>query len=80
MKQQTAVEWLIEEINKRKAWANPQILEPLINQAKQIEIRQHENTWIDSRIEMKGDGYDYIGKEKSFEEYYKENYGTANSD
>ena len=52
----------------------------LIQQAKQIEIRQHENTWIDSKIEMKGDGDNYIGKEKSFEEYYKENYGTANSD
>jgi hypothetical protein len=29
---------------------------------------------------MKGDGYNYIGKEKSFEEYYNQAYGTANSD
>jgi hypothetical protein len=41
-----------------------------------MEMRQHENTWIDSRIEIKGD--DYIGKEKSFEEYYNETYTTKN--
>jgi len=39
-KKQTAIEWLVEEINKRKAWANPQILEPLINHSKKMEKEQ----------------------------------------
>jgi len=56
-KQQTAVEWLVEKINYHKAWANPEQLEPLIEQAKEMEGQQknkmpihiHEgisNTWV----------------------------------
>jgi hypothetical protein len=40
MKQQTAVKWLVEEINKQKAWVNPQQLEPLIDYALKIEKEQ----------------------------------------
>ncbi len=72
MKQQTAVEWLIEQLQAPCRTIPSHIIE----QAKQMEMRQHENTWIDSRIEIKGD--DYIGKEKSFEEYYNETYTTKN--
>ena len=31
---QGCVDWLVEEINKQKAWADPSKLEPIIQQAK----------------------------------------------
>jgi len=37
---QTAVEWLVEKINYHKAWANPEQLEPLIEQAKEMSKQQ----------------------------------------
>jgi len=45
----------------------------LLNQAKEMEKEQNKNTWEDSRLEDKGDNY--IGKQKSFEDYYNETYG-----
>ena len=42
---QTAVEWLVEKINKQKAWANPEQLEPLIQQAKEMEKEQIINSF-----------------------------------
>ena len=33
-KKQSSVDWLIEEINKQKAWADPSKLEPIIQEAK----------------------------------------------
>lgn len=70
-KQQTAVEWLFTlmvdpnyPIGEQKKW---------FEQALQMEKEQHEDTWLDSRIEDKGDNY--IGNEKSFEQYYNQTYG-----
>ena len=31
---QNSIDWLVEEINKQKAWADPSKLEPIIQQAK----------------------------------------------
>lgn len=70
MKKQTAVEWLVNEIPnidwENSYWRNK------IEQAKEMEKQQHSETWDNSLIENKGDNY--IGKEKSFEEYYNENF------
>jgi hypothetical protein len=74
MAQQTAVDWLIKEIDSQYPNINILWKQRIIEQAKQMEEEQHGNTWIDSRIERNGD--DYIGKDKTFEEYYKETYGT----
>jgi len=38
-----------------------------------MEKEQHADTWLDSRIESNDE--DYIGKEKSFEQYYEQTYG-----
>ena len=38
-------------------------------QAKEMEKEQHKNTWYDSRL------HNYIGKQKSFEDFYNETYG-----
>lgn len=51
-----------------------QLIENKIESLLQKEKEQHMETWSDSRIEYRGDGY--IGKEKTFEEYYNETYGS----
>jgi hypothetical protein len=84
MAQQTAVEWLIEnlmkldkELDGRRKNEDATVLKlnptKIFERAKQMEEEQHGNTWFDSRIECKGD--DFIGKEKTFKEYYNETFG-----
>ena len=75
MKQQTAVNWLVDQIKSdqnQKALSASEWME-VIEQAKQMEKQQHDNTWVDSRIEDRGEGF--IGREKTFEQYYTETYG-----
>lgn len=76
-KQQTAVEifWnqLPEILPFTVDTATAVKLEEAYQQAKQIEQEQHADTWDDSRVEDMGDNY--IGKQKSFIEYYNETYG-----
>jgi hypothetical protein len=67
-KEQTAVEWLVEELLNGKA-----LMPSIIEKAKEMENNQHANTWDDSRVEDKGDNY--IGKQKSFNDYYEQTYG-----
>jgi hypothetical protein len=67
--QQTAVQWIVEQLQAPCRGIPSHIIE----QAKEMEKEQHINTWIDSRVEYQGD--DYIGKEKTFEQYYNETYG-----
>lgn len=69
MAQQTAVEWLFEKMTEKGT--NP-YWDMRFIQAKAMEKEQHSNTWIDARTHQKGD--DYIGKEMSFEDYYKQTY------
>jgi len=66
---QTAVEWLVEKINYHKAWANPEQLEPLIEQAKEMEKQQKIMDY-----EM---GYINGGNQKNIsgEQYINETYG-----
>ena len=82
MGQQTAVDWLIEKIKVQEShdavilnekYFSESILLKYLQIAKEMEEEQHENTWMDSRVEYNGD--DFIGKEKTFEQYYNETYG-----
>jgi hypothetical protein len=66
MNQKTAVEWLVEEINKQKAWVTPQQLESLIDYALKIEKEQ-----IINAVEY---GCSDWGSGKDAEEYYDINY------
>jgi hypothetical protein len=75
MAQQTAVEWLFSQIPFE--WSSSVAAFESLQQAKEMEKEQHDNTWIESRIEYQGD--DYIGKEKTFEQYYNETYKTQNT-
>jgi len=67
---QTAVQFLYDQI-----WKTP-ITEwgKLLHQAKQMEKEQMEDVWHDSRVEDFGDNY--IGKQKSFNDYYNETFNT----
>lgn len=66
---QTAVEFLVEHLRMQNS---PYTKEQIIEIARQMEKHQHENTWLDSRIEYKGNLY--IGDDKSFQQYYNETY------
>ena len=70
---QSSIDWFVEKLGRY----NEEIVflyQNEIEQAKAMHRQEHENTWIDSRIEDKGD--DYIGKQKSFNEYYNETFNN----
>jgi len=80
---QTAVDWYEKEINslfekyyaKQISRADFLIMKHnIFYSAKEMEKEQMRDMWEDSRIADKGD--EYIGKQKSFDEYYNETYNT----
>jgi hypothetical protein len=73
---QTAVEWLVEEINYHKAWANPEQLEPLIEQAKEMEKEQIKDAIIISEKEhiIQGNVYPPQFVVDKAEQYYKKTF------
>jgi len=74
MAQETAVEWLVEQLKKR-GYAGEFPPHLLFEQAKQMEKEQHEQTWNAAhqagRFEGKG-----IAEEnwQTFRQYYNETY------
>jgi hypothetical protein len=72
MKKQTAVDFAVEQLEKLIPTGNQIIIGIIIQKAKEMEKEQMSETWVDSRTFDKGDNY--FGKQKSFDEYYKENY------
>jgi len=74
-KQQTAVDWLIEQYNLYRPGQMPHSkFSEVCEQAKELQKKQHEETWFDSRIENNGEAF--IGKRVNFEQYYNQTYGT----
>jgi hypothetical protein len=80
-KKQTALDWYIEQnFNNIVQRETQQISQDeyviaynnLLNQAKQMEKEQHEETWFSSRVEDMGD--EFKVEQKSFEDYYNETY------
>jgi len=71
MNKKTAVEWLFEQLPDHLRLSKDGL--DALNRAKEIEREQQEDTWINSRIEDKGDLY--IGKQVDFNEYYSKTYG-----
>jgi hypothetical protein len=66
-KQQTAVDWLIEKC--ACADLRLELWEIVKQQAKEMEIEQHANTWNNAINAVEKD------KWQSFEQYYKQTYG-----
>jgi hypothetical protein len=67
-KQQTAVEWLIEQLRKNEniRWRGTPFFE-LSEQAKEMEKQKLEDAWVE--------GVKNWNPSKTFEQYYKETYG-----
>ena len=66
----TAVEWLVEEINKLTG-LTIQMDEPIIEQAKEMEKEQMKRACI--RTEYEDKAWQNL-MEKQFEQYYKETF------
>ena len=72
---QSSVEWFAEKLKSQGLLIGEPDNLVAFEQAKAMHKQEQENTWYDSRIEeIMGDNY--IGKQKSFEQYYKETYGS----
>ena len=68
-KKQSSIDWLIEESNKQKAWADPSKLEPIIQQAKAM----HQDEIIDSILDNRNITSQVTFKDA--EQYYNEKFG-----
>ena len=77
---QTAVDYFFDKIKSNFEHDGDKLESVMFLYAicKEKEREQHENTWIDSRMNDKGDSY--IGKQISFEQYYNDTYGNNRSD
>ena len=81
-KQQTAVEWLESEINRRGPTENnpPTWLQKLYNLAQQMEKQQIKDAYNQGYRDADCDCYKSVGadvaKFEDAEKYYKETYGT----
>jgi hypothetical protein len=70
-KKQGCIDWLVEEINKQKAWADPSKLEPLFEQAKAMHKEESELIFECGRnFQLTGEG--------TFNEVYNETFGGEN--
>jgi predicted RNA-binding protein with RPS1 domain len=67
-KQQTAVEWLEQEMLK------PNLsMKEILEQAKKMEKKQHKKTWLDSTSQF--DNAAEMTFKKDFDDHYNETYG-----
>ena len=78
MAQQTAVEWLEQEINRRGPRENnpPQWLYEFYQQAKQMEREQHGDTWDEAIKAHEKRGNVIARSICDFDEYYTQTYGN----
>ena len=74
MKKQTAVDWLISQLNKT-GFAEV-VTDEEIQKAKEMEKEQMSEVWEESRIGDMRDIITYLGTEKTFDEYYNEAFKT----
>jgi hypothetical protein len=75
---QTAVEWLVEEMFKQ-GYLNDKPLtikniERFVEQAKEMEKKQHGNTWDTALDKYEVRAGNYMRAYEDFDEYYKETF------
>jgi hypothetical protein len=68
-KKQDSINWLLEEINKQKAWADPSKLEPLFEQAKAMHKEEVQDAY---RISPNNELWSNSGID-----YYNETFGGS---
>lgn len=75
-KKQTAVEFVIEKLDKFIEPGNQIIVNIILNQAKEMEKQQLKESWDVSCNEMHKSFSSDVYKRLLFNQYYKETYGT----
>ncbi len=71
---QSSIEFAVTSLEKLIPSGNQLVIGAILLQAKAMHKDELQNTWEDSRVEDMGD--DYIGKTKSFDDYYNETFNT----
>jgi len=74
-KQQTALGWLIEQLQKTRDWQrvineaneSSSSVRDVIKEAKEMEKEKLEDSWIEGTIKW--------GTNRTFEQYYEQTYG-----
>ncbi len=70
---QTAVDWLIEQLNPDMKTMQGNIIQDLLEQAKEIERKQIEDAFGKERIIVNGEGFFKILNSKQYyNQYYKQ--------
>ena len=71
-KKQSSIDWLVEEINKQKAWADPSNLEPIIKQAKAMHKEEIVDAYREGRTDQQSQEAFY---HRNAELYFNETFG-----
>ena len=77
MNKQTAVEWLVEQVNA-DCLNSTFIRKELIDQAKAMEREQHSQTWDSAIDNYEERGHVFSRAWADFDDYYKEKFGGKN--
>lgn len=72
-KEQSSIEWLIEEINIKKAWADPEKIQPIVEKAKVLHKKEIIEAFDNAREKYTINDYGTSGYANS-EDYYNEKY------
>jgi hypothetical protein len=64
----TAVEWLVNELNNQKCWADPARIEIIVQQALEMEKEQKKQQIMDAFNDGIND--ECLGKNTTPEQYY----------
>ena len=77
---QGCIDWLVEEINKQKAWADPSKLEPIIEKAKAMHKEEIESAIIYAEREhnILGNVWPTQTVLDKAQDYYNETFGGEN--
>jgi hypothetical protein len=81
MTNMTAVEWLVNELNNQKCWADPARIEIIVQQALEMEKQQIIDANIAGLIYPYVPGKPFgleIAEQSKAEQYYSETYKSNN--
>ena len=67
----TAVEWLVNELNNQKCWADPARIEIIVQQALEMEKQQHGETWNAAIQAHENRGFVISRSLCDFDEYFE---------
>ena len=71
---QGCVDWLVKEINKQKAWADPSKLDPIIEQAKAMHREEVKESYREGRSDQQSPRNVHF-YHRNAESYYNETFG-----